>query len=172
MGKIEANMQFYFKLSPEEFEKQQSEKLKELETLMNELLEGPTAIQIEGKPIAQKIKEEIEKLDPEKRRKIFIEKLEEVQKEKIYIPLEKERIWEDFRKEAEELEETIKEIRNLEREGRTCVDPGQGAELLKQAFNLYQKALKKSKLLEKRVKERKDLEKSIKEKEKELEELE
>jgi MoxR-like ATPase len=166
MGKIEANMQFYFKLSSEEFEKQQSERLKELETLMNELLEGPTAIQIENKPIAQKIKEEIEKLDPEKKRKVFIEKLEEIQKEKIYILPEKERIWVDFKKEAEELEKVIEEIQNLEKEGRAHVDPEQGAKLLEQAFNLYQKALTESKLLEEKVKEREDLEREIEEKKK------
>lgn len=68
MGKIQANLKFYFKnVSDEEFEGHQESRVKELETLMNETLNGPTGPKIKygntDLSLEDAIKEEIKKID-------------------------------------------------------------------------------------------------------------
>ena len=70
MGKIEANLRFYFKdVSKDEFEKQEN-RVKELESLLEEIIAGPTGPKIKQAggtniSIKEAIEKEIQKLNPE-----------------------------------------------------------------------------------------------------------
>ncbi len=76
MGKVEANSRFYFKdVGKEEFEKQE-ERVKDLETLLEEIISGPTGPQIEQSDgskisIQDAINKEARRLNPEKAKKDF-----------------------------------------------------------------------------------------------------
>lgn len=92
MGKIEGSLLFDYEvdenektktarekgskmLTAKDVENKQSERVKQLEVLLHEILEGPTGPKIDGKSIKQNIEEEIKKLDPEIGKKILIEEI-------------------------------------------------------------------------------------------------
>ena len=116
---------------------------------------------IEGKTIAEKIKEEIENLNPEKRREKALEKLKEVE-ERIYKVPVKYKNWKNIEEFVTEYNQGLKEVARLKKRGEEEDDPEKGAEFLEQAKNKLEELEKLASQIKKQIEERERLEEEIK----------
>lgn len=124
-------------LTAKDIEDRQTERVKKIEALLNEVLDGPTGPKIDGKSIRAKIEEEIKKLDPEINRKSLIEELSQLKKSLPKIS-ESAGDWNVITDLVEDYKKTIKTIEQMEELGKKDKDVRTGAKTLEDAKKKYQ----------------------------------
>lgn len=173
MGKIEGSLLFNYEvdenektktarekgskmLTAKDVENKQSERVKQLEVLLQEILEGPTGPKFDGKSIKQKIEEEIKKLDPEIGKKILIEEITSLKRnipDLSRIKAVNPRIV----KELDEFNGLLTEIDELERAAKKESDIKLAIQTFERAKNNIKVVTTLGLEIQERAKERKDL---------------
>ena len=155
MGKIEGSLLFHHEvdlkektktsqekgtklLTTKDIENVQSERVKKMEALLNEVLDGVTGPKIDRKSIKAKIEEEIKKLDPEINRKSLIEELSELKKSTSRVS-KSAGDWSAVGDLADDYKKTIQEIEAMEESGKKDKDIQTGIKTLELAKKKYQK---------------------------------
>ena len=178
LGKIESSLPFIFnvdwdeksktakekgskKMTVKDIENAQSERVKELELLFNEILEGRTGPKIDGKSIKKKIEEEIENLNPEIKRNVLIDEIADL-KQKIRIVSKEDKNWSAIQEQIKQYEKMIESLKEVEKLGKTSEDIRKGIEILEKTKREYQKLEKIVLEIQDKISKKKELENKIK----------
>ncbi|MCH7759081.1 hypothetical protein IID20_01865 [Patescibacteria group bacterium] len=173
LGKIETSLPFYYsvdwkestktskekgtkKLTKKDIEYMQTERAKDLEAILIEILQGSSGQKIESKSISDKIKEVVESLNQEIKKELLIAELKNLKRGIWTIP-EKEKAWGEAQADIKEYEEALKTAQDLEKGGKAEKDIGKAAVALKEAVGKYKEIESIEQKIKQKIGKREDL---------------